>query len=514
MTEQSRQTPVPGDGLFALCAVAVIVLASIVRTVGIEDRPLHSDEAVNTIQVQLLWERGQYRYEPRVRHGPALAYTTLPFVAASSASNYADTTERSWRAAPLFFGLLTVLLTLALSPAIGRAAALTAGALCAVSPAMTFFSRYLIHEGLLVCFGLIGILCGWHALRRLGTGENAWAAAIGAGVGLGLMHASKETFVIPVAAAGIGLLSTVPRRSFDRLFAVHAIVMLAAAVSVSVLFFSSLFTNASGPLDSILTYASYLQQGTDASSTHRHPWSWYLGLLTYQDRGGVLFMSEAGLALLACVGSLAAILRRGVQAPHLPLARFFVVFTAIQVGIYSAIPYKTPWCVLSALHGMTVLAGIGVVALWRECRRHELRVAAALLVFAVFAHLGRQSWLVNREFEGDERNPWVYAHSLDDFRKLRAFAKTMQLPSIHVYNWIDNAALYFYLRGIPGARFHAREEVTNVDPDAAAVLVAEEDAGLLPSSMTESHAVRRFQLRPNVWAQLHYRSDPVQPPKP
>ena len=36
--------------------------------------------------------------------------------------------------------------------------------------------------------------------------------------------------------------------------------------------------------------------------------------------------------------------------------------------VYSAIPYKTPWCLLGFLHGMILLAGVGAVVLVRSAR--------------------------------------------------------------------------------------------------------------------------------------------------
>ena len=74
----------------------------------------------------------------------------------------------SMRLVPAFFGLATLGLVLLTGRWIGRPGALAAAALLAVSPGMVFFSRYAIHEMLLVFFTLAFVLAAarwWEAGR-------------------------------------------------------------------------------------------------------------------------------------------------------------------------------------------------------------------------------------------------------------------------------------------------------------------------------------------------------------
>jgi len=95
-----------------------------------------------------------------------------------------------------FIWAALILLYPLLSSAVGRKAAIWAGLFTAVSPAMVYYSRYYIHEMLLIFFTASALVSGWRywQSRRVG-----WVAVCG--VSLGLMHATKETFILTLAAA-------------------------------------------------------------------------------------------------------------------------------------------------------------------------------------------------------------------------------------------------------------------------------------------------------------------------
>ena len=61
---------------------------------------------------------------------------------------------------------------------------------------MVFYSRYYIHEMLLVFFTAWTFICFW---RYANSGRCA-VLSRGGGLGLGLMYATKETFVFAVVA--------------------------------------------------------------------------------------------------------------------------------------------------------------------------------------------------------------------------------------------------------------------------------------------------------------------------
>ena len=98
----------------------------------------------------------------------------------------------------------------------------------------------------------------------------------------------------------------------------------------------------------------------------------------------------------------------------LSFARFMAFYTLLLTGAYSLIPYKTPWCVLSFLQGMIVLAGIGAVALIRATPGKLLKDVVVLLLLAASAQLGWQAYRASYIRYADDTNPYCYAQPVPD----------------------------------------------------------------------------------------------------
>jgi hypothetical protein len=149
-----------------------------------------------------------------------------------------------------------------------------------------------------------------------------------------------------------------------------------------------------------------------AASPHVHPWHYYIGLLLHFPAEGTPFWTEASILALALVGGIAA--WRGAGDVHQRALRLLSVYTLLMLVAYSAIPYKTPWCLLGFLHGMILLAGKGAVVLVRGATGAATRGTILALVAAAMAHLGWQAWAASFRFAADPRNPYVYAHTGED----------------------------------------------------------------------------------------------------
>jgi uncharacterized protein (TIGR03663 family) len=398
---------------FALLSVLAVALA--LRVPKLDTRPLHNDEAVNAIKIAELWEHGRYRYDPDEYHGPTLHYATLPLLWLSGARSADDFNDARLRLAPLVCGVGLLILLLLFCDGLGRGAMLWAALFTAVSPAMVFYSRYFIHEMLLAFFTALTLGAGW---RYFQTRSARWAVI--AGVGLGLMVTTKETFVLTWAAMGMAGMITAwwtwpsPQR-VQRLRALwnwkHAALALGTAFVIWLALFSSFFTNWAGPLDSIRTYIPWLKRA-GGHSPHIHPWNFYLERLAWFHPTKSPVWSEGLILLLAVFGAGVSLVKKS------PLRRFLALFTILLTAIYSVISYKTPWCLLNFYLGMILLAGVGAAALVELFRARPAKVVFVLTLLALTAQLAWQSGRANFQFAADRRNPYVYAQTVPDLLHL------------------------------------------------------------------------------------------------
>jgi uncharacterized protein (TIGR03663 family) len=384
-------------------------------------RPMHGDEAVHARKLQGLWEDGAYRYDPNEFHGPALYYATLPLAWLSQAGEFAQFTETTLRIVPAVFGAGLILLLFWLREGLGNAATLSAAALTAVSPALVFYSRYYIHETLLVFFTLLLLAAGWRYWR---TRRVGWAVL--AGAALGLMHATKETgalalgAMLAAAALTLAWIRWVERASLaprPPLNWKHFGVGLAVAVAASVTLFSSFFTNASGPLDSLRAYLPWLSRAGGASA-HNHAWYFYFQRLLFFHHGKGPVWSEALIMVLGMAGLVAALTGKGLAGANAGWVRFLGFYAAALTFVYCLIPYKTPWCALGFWHGIILMAGVGAAALVQMAKARWRQVVVAAVLSGAAGQLAFQAWRTAFPYCAERQNPYVYAHTSPDIRRL------------------------------------------------------------------------------------------------
>lgn len=410
---------------FKKCCVLILVatiLAIVLRLPRLEQRPMHGDEAIHGFKFGQLLKEGIYTYDPNEYHGPMLNYLTLIPAWHKSAGKLTEISERTLRIVPVFFGVLLVLLLLLIVDGLGPGAVVYAAILTAVSPAMVFYSRCYIPEMLLVYFTFGAITCGY----RYAQSKNIFWSLL-TGMFLGLMHATKETCIISFGSMIPALLIVLliqrkkdtPSNTVRTIRASHLIAGLVTAVAVSALFYSSFFVNPEGILDSVRAYTIYFSRAGN-NILHIHPWYYYLKMLIWSKYGDGPIWSEGIIVLLAAVGFIVAIKGKTLPAANLHLLRFIAFYTVIMTILYSAIPYKTPWCMLSFLHGMILLAGVGAATLIKAASNIVLRLIVICLLIAGTTHLTWQAYLSNYKYYADSRNPYVYAHpTIDVFTMVR-----------------------------------------------------------------------------------------------
>lgn len=498
-----------------LSILVVALGAFAVRAPRLRMRPMHTDEAVHADKFgRDLLEQGGYEYNPDEYHGPTLNYFTLIPAWLSGADAYAEISESTIRIVPVAFGVALVLFTALLANGLGLGA-VVAAVLIALSPAMVFYSRYYIQEMLLVCFTAGVIVCGYHYARKR---SGLWAVLTG--LFAGLMHATKETAVIAFGAMALALV-LMPlmqiargrslRETFRAIRPLHVVLAAVVAFGVSALFYSSFLTHPQGILDSFLTYGTYLGRGGGHDTTHVHPWDYYLRILLWERYGQGPIWTEGGIVLLALVGLVAAVkgTRFGLIDPK--LVRFLAIYTIAMTVVYSALPYKTPWCLVGFLHGMTLLAGVGAVALVVWARRPVLRGIVVVLLLAATGLLACEMYRANYVYYADSRNPYVYAHpteeiftvveKVEEYVGLTGLGEPSGPPITIAVDGDDYWPLPWYLRGY---RVGYSAELPPAEQIGPLVLVSEALEGSLATRLYAEMPAEKRQMYMYLFEKPYY----------
>ena len=526
-TEPSRATGnAKGRCVRPAFVIAILIVAAgalAFRLPRLDLRPMHGDEANQAYKAGILLEEGAYIYDPHEHHGPTLYYAFLPVAWLTGARTFAEVNETTLRLVPVFFGTALVLLLLLVGDGLGRAAAVWAGVLTALSPALVFYSRYFIQETMLVFFAFAAIAAGWRYARKPSLG---WAIAAGAAIGL--MHATKETCVLAFAAIAGALVLTplwarlrdgspptaemvprVPRPNWP-----HVAAFLGAACVVSVVLFSSFFTNPSGIVDSIAAYGDYIHEagGEGSTANHDKPWPYYLLMLAFSRGSPSQWWSEGLILALAAIGGATALFRRSRRAESPGLARFLTFYAVLLTAFYSAVPYKTPWCAIDFLHPLAILAGIGAAAVIRAGRAAPVRAVLAVLLALGSAHLGVQAFRASYVRFADHRNPYVYAHPVPAVTRL--VRRANELAAVHpdgkrmvikvMATRGDYWPIPWYLRAFERVGYW---DHVPADPDAAMVVSSKDLGPRLEATLKKSYQREFVGLRPGHLLQIRIDRD-------
>lgn len=394
--------------------VAVMIVAGALRFARLSQRPLHTDEAVHAEKYSRMLERGSYVYDPNEYHGPTLNYLTFILAKVLGQDTYQDISEFTLRAGPALMGMLLVLLPLGLWGLVDKRVIGLTMVFTAVSPAMVYYSRYYIQETFLVCF-TAGLLIS--VLRYLH--RSHWGWALMAGVCAGLMHATKETCVIAFAGLCLAVFFTRSKDQPSKKHWPHVGLFLASGALVSMACFSSCFTHLQGIWDSVATYVVYLQRAGHEGANHHHHWFYYLDLLTWVEFIEWPGWNEDYTVLGAFLGIWWVFRQEIRSATDARTMRCVALFTLVTLFAYSLIPYKTPWCMLTFLYGMLVLAALATVELihWLAERKERMVVWVLLVSLGVISPLA-QAVAQNFVYDADQTNPYVYAHTHRDIFEL------------------------------------------------------------------------------------------------
>lgn len=482
---------------WALAALAL--LAGIGwRAAHVTNRPLHADEAVQAWQTWDLLRGHGYHYDPLDRHGPSLYYgsAALHRLTGGTANTYDDAAARR-------FVLLAGVATLALFTVAPRGAGFDplvgvfAIVLLAFETLSSLYQTYFVQEAWLALW-----VWGWFfLLLRLAqrTPDPRPLPPVGPGPLLalgalaGLAQTTKEIAPLYLALATAGIWFAAPTRRTLRPTWRHLGWLFAGFVPPCVVLFTSFGANPGGLIDAFRTYA--LQAQRIGGGGHTYPWTQTLHYLGVWPRGGIAW-GQSWLLIAAAIGILVALRPRAAVGP-----KAAALFTLGLLLLHTAIPYKTPWLLLTPVLGLGLLAAHALVLLARRGRR------ATFLALALAMALAGQSYSKSRlaldRYPGDPRNPYFYEQTPRAFLRLPERIATLQCTwaqplRIAVISPENAWPLPWYLRTHVAVGFFAEADAsaTWLDWD---VMVWDSQFGPPPAALTAPGRVVEFAgLRPNV----------------
>jgi uncharacterized protein (TIGR03663 family) len=392
------------------CWLGVLLAGAALRFDELSSPPFHFDEATGArITAKRMDPSGSYRFDPTHYHGPLLSSLSIPINRLRGEGTWPELTKGTLRLLPAIAGTLVVLVPLLWRRRWGDASMLLAAAFLATSPLLVYYSRMFIHEILLTLFGLITLVLLF-TKPKFGI----------PGLVLGLMFATKETFVISVLAwSGAGAILLIEnRRAITRErvvsvwneYRIPVLVSILAAVVTAGFFYTDAFRRPEGAWDAVRTFFVYK---TEAG--HDKPFDYYLDLLVIPGKGGIWWF-ETPVLVLALVAWASTFGRSPEAAKSRPAIRFIAYSALGQFLIYSLFAYKTPWLVCLPWAHVCLLAGfsIGRFPAWRAPWKVAFSV---LLALSLFSQYRQTRWATGR-FASDVRCPYAYVPTSVDIESL------------------------------------------------------------------------------------------------
>jgi uncharacterized protein (TIGR03663 family) len=440
---------------------SVLLAAVLFRFAALSLKPPHGDEGVNGHFVILMWQNGYFSYDPTNYHGPLL------FNLFQISEKIFGFGVHSFRIVTASFSLLTVWLVLQSREVLGRYASYFAALALALSPGMIFFGRSGIHEPAYVFFQVLWII-GFMKLReRMDRPGLQWFL-----LGLVGCFLLKETFVILGASLLLawGWTEASPRilgvagktvgsppkglsPGFTKPFLLK---MIFLTVFVWLAFFTGFFQHWKGASDSFVALMPWLKTGVGGAG-HNKPFSHWLSLF-----GKYEWVGAVGIA-----GAFIGVVSRSWKLR-------FLSFLALLNGlIYSWIPYKTPWCMISILWPFVLVAGIWIEFIFDKFpARYSPVFLSSMAVAAVL--VGRSAvaaYTLNFVHYADT-SPYVYVQVKNDYKVLEAVVQKKIRSAPDARNMIVQSCLneswplpWFFSRfpnyryGGPGDAFDLKSDI-------------------------------------------------------
>ena len=400
-----------------IIAVVILVLALVSRFVLLGDRAMSHDESIHTKFSWNLYAGHGFQHNPMM-HGPLLFELTALTYHVFGVSDFTS------RASVALVGVALVMAPLLFRRWIGRSGAIAASVLLLISPSITYYSRYVRHDALLM---LTAVLLLWLVLEYLETGRDRWLSWMVAC--FSVMFATKEAayfytaiyvglFFLPFAHRVL----TMPWEK-KRLFRVF-LVLLAVAAVLGGGFLASFAAGQTTeiPLD---------EAGNTTAATVTIPlWGRLVGTLAMLAMAAALVVVGAGIGrqrlredrlfdVLMVLGSLTLPLGSAFLIKFAAGVDMDVVYEAVRTGNFTSVPGPTVVALFAVV--LATLAVSAAFGIWWDRRRWP---RVALIHYGIFTVLytsiftwgfgaisglvgGLAYWLAQHGVERGSQ-PWYY----------------------------------------------------------------------------------------------------------
>ncbi len=479
-TKGSRVFVKTRENLFAIGLTTIfLIVALLLRFLMLDNKPIHFDESINMWFVKKIWEQGYFTYDPTNYHGPLFFYL-VHFFQLFTGFDFLST-----RIVASVFSFLTLVL-LWFGPKDQRTPLRWAAVLLLFSPAMGFYGRSGIHESSFVFFQVLTIL-SMHFFVARDFKKFWWYFS----AGLFGMMALKETFVIWILA----LLPTIAisyvlfgdrksaKKSLSELKTSFKTESISFPLLIILLIFGGIFTgfgrNPKGLADFFIALMPWLKTGIGGSGHQKEFLYW--AKIIWQNDFAILSGFTLGLVFV----------RKN------PWLVFYSLFAVISWLIYSLIPYKTPWCIISVLWPFAMAAGFGC----NELMARIGRPARAGVVSGLFILTTLQSMQMYRlQFRDpiDMDHAYVYVNATYQMKEFIAKVqglleknplfreKTLQIGAEEPWPFPIVFSKFYKL--------NYQKYLDHVEPEAWIYFVDSKDKTLFESKLVRKELYKYFEL--------------------
>lgn len=468
--------------------IVILCLGASLRLYELSNRPMHADEATGAKILAERLEDKQYTFRPHHFHGPMLSFSSMPLAKIRKESKWQELSKNTLRLSPVIAGCLLLLTPLLWIHRFGQGPALASAALLASSPLLIYYSRMYIHETWLTLFALLGVAAIYRFAHKPGI-----LIALVSGVLIGLMYATKETFIITLISwvIALGIAAFVKREiGYKPSVSIALVALLAlSAMLTATFFYSDNFRSLQGAFDAIKTFFIY-----ETTPGHEKGFFYYFHLLLWPKRTHGFWWTELAIALFALI---AAFIHR-----KQPVVLFLSVATSVHLLLYSLISYKTPWLMLVPWAHACLLAGY----VFYKVKKRFLMPIICCFIMAI----GYQSYVglqLSTRASNHASNPYAYVPSSRDIETLEVWLGKLPIAPQETLAVIGSSywPLPWYLRNFENLGYYP----TAISPmqNNAIVFAMPSEVQQADMLLSRTHTKLLRSIRSNVALTVYLRNE-------